>query len=120
MRRVRPKHPRLAATAVAAMLVASCGILELGGASHEAVTLDQARTEGSSWEVTVELLATEIAGTTVVALQAPPTEVACADGTALPDHELPLGRELVFVQDGDVHAGEPPQVQGLEVMVDCG
>lgn len=106
--------------AVAAVIVSSCGVVELGGAAHEAVTLEPAGVDGGDWAATVELLATEIGGSAVVALRAAPDEVACADGGALPTDGVPPGTELVFVQDDDVLDSSPPEVRGLEVAVDCG
>jgi hypothetical protein len=114
----RPIRSLLVASLVAAL--ASCGILELGGGAHDAVTLEDAGTEGETWVVDVELLSTEIGGATVISLRAALDEVACADGGAPPQDGLPLGSELVFVQDGDVTPGEPPQVHAVDVEVDCG
>jgi hypothetical protein len=114
-----PARPLLVLAALA-VLGTSCGILELGGATHEAVTLEDARSEGGTWAVTVELLATEIGGASVISLRAALDEVACADGGALPRDGLPLGSEFVFVQDGDVALEEPPQVHAVDVQVDCG
>jgi hypothetical protein len=117
--RARPV-PRLLAGGLAAILVGGCGVLELGGATHEAVTLEATRTDGAELVVAVELLATEIAGASVVELRAEPDEVACTDGRDRPPAELPLGSELVFVQEGDVGTAEPPRVTGIEVQLDCG
>ena len=113
----RPIRPLLVAALVVGL--ASCGILELGGGAHEAVTLEDAGTEGDTWVVDVELLSTEIGGATVISLRAPLNEVACADGGAPPPDGLPLGSELVFVQDGDITPGAPPLVQAVDVEVDC-
>lgn len=114
-----PARQLLIAATLAAGLV-SCGVLELGGAAHEAVALEDARSESGTLVVTVELLATEIGGATVVVLRVPVGEAACADGADLPDEGLALGSELVFVQDGDVTPGGPPEVHALDVQVDCG
>lgn len=116
MTRARPVLCYLAVAVVAV----GCGVLELGGPAHEAVTLEDSRADGAELIVTVELLATQIGGASVVELHADADEVACADGGDRPTADLPLGSELRFVQDGGVPSAEPPRVTGLEVQVDCG
>jgi hypothetical protein len=106
--------------ALIGLLAGGCGVLDLGGAVHEAVTLEPATMEGGDWEASVELLATEIGGSVVVVLRAASDEVACADGSAIPPDGVPLGTELVFVQEGEVRDSSPPEVRGLEVAVGCG
>ncbi|MFU8841115.1 MAG: hypothetical protein ACNA8R_10375 [Nitriliruptoraceae bacterium] len=112
-----PTRPLLVA-AIATGLV-SCGILELGGSAHDAVTLEEASSDGGTWAVDVELLATEIGGATVITLRAPLDEVSCREGGDLPTDGLPLGSELVFVQAGDVTPGAPPLVHAVDVEVAC-
>jgi hypothetical protein len=103
-----------------AVVAVGCGVLELGGVAHEAVTLEDTRADGADLVVVVELLATQIGGVSVVELRADADEVTCTDGRDQPPAELPLGSELVFVKEGDVPTGEPPRVTGLEVQMDCG
>ncbi len=104
---------------LAALLLVGCGVLELGGTTHEAVTLEPARADGGVWSTTVELLATEIAGASVVAITAEAGEVVCADGRALPADGVPLGTQLSFVQEEGTDDSSPPQVRGVQVEVEC-
>lgn len=114
-----PALHRLLAGGLAVVLLAGCGVLELGGSAHEAVTLEQASMEDGQWAVTVELLATDIAGDSVIELRASLDEVSCEDGSDLPEDGIPLGSLLRFVQVGDVLQSDPPQVSGEDVEVEC-
>lgn len=118
MPRTRPGRRRLAATLVA-LLAVGCGVLELGGSVHEAVTLEDATLGTGQLVVPVELLATEIAGSTVVTLRVAVDEVACAEDRGRLPEVIALGSPLRFVQEGDVLDSEPPEVSGVEVEVAC-
>jgi|GEM_PF-3771269 len=100
--------------------VTACGVLELGGGEHGAVVVEPARTtEADRWSLVGELLATEIAGTSVIELSFDDGAVTCEDGTAAEPTELVLGREFSFEQQGRVEDTEPPRVVGVDLVVSC-
>ncbi len=119
---------------LAAILV-SCGILELGASAHEAIVLDVPDAPADDqWLVTVELLATDIAGATVVTVAFDPDDLACSDGDPLDPAELASGDRLLFergdtevrdlaleVEGGaDDEPSGPPTVTGGGLEVRCG
>lgn len=110
--------------AVAAVGLAGCGVLELGDGGHEAVVLSVGQPADSQQRtVTVELLQTDIAGQTVVAVGFDEDAVSCGDGRAFDADELTPGTELRFDQGRDSveqHApDEPPVVSGVGLEVHC-
>lgn len=117
--RARRCSAALAAAALAVALTA-CGVLELGGGDHQAAVLAPATSfESERWTVRTELLATEIAGTSVIDLSFHASQLACEDGRALDPTELELGMRFRFEQHGEVEMGEPPRVVGVDLEVDC-
>lgn len=119
MHRVRTAAARVLGGALLVLLTA-CGVLELGGGEHGAVVVESARSvEADRWSLVGELLATEIAGTSVIELSFPGGAVACEDGTAVDASELVLGRQFRFEQQGQVEDGNPPRVEGVDLVVTC-
>ena len=119
MRRVRTASSRLLGIALL-VLTTACGVLELGGGEHRAVVVEPAQPgETEQWSLVAELLATEIGGTSVIALSFATDEVACEDGAAIEPSELTLGREFSFEQQGRVVDADPPQVVGIDLVVVC-
>lgn len=105
---------------VLAALLAGCGVLELGGSEHEAVALEPAAAVGDDVQVLVELLATDVAGETVVELHASRDELRCRDGEVLAPEGLAAGTELRFEREGsDQPVQEPPSVRARALQVDC-
>lgn len=111
--------------AIGAVVLAGCGVLELGDAPHAAVVLEPAqRADGDRWTVVVELLQTEIAGAAVVTVTFDGGEVPCAAAGSIPAEELLPATELRFDQGGDgveqpPGEDEPPVVSGVQLAVAC-
>ena len=118
-----------------AVMLLGCGILELGASAHEAVVLETPQAPADDrWLVTVELLTTDIAGATVVAVAFDPDDLACSDGEPLDPADLASGDRLLF-ERGDGEAADlaqdlegaadgersgPPAVTGGGLEVSCG
>lgn len=111
--------------AIAAAVLAGCGVLELGDASHAAVVLEPAQPAGAEqWTVVVELLETDISGAAVVVVGFDGDRVSCVDGGDLAAEELLPSTELRFEQGRDevqqaAQEGDPPMVSGVDLTVDC-
>lgn len=103
-----------------AVVLTACGVLELGGGDHQAAVLGPPVSfEADRWTVLTELLATEIAGTSVIELAFDESQLACEGGGAFAPTDLELGMRFRFEQRGEVVAGDPPRVTGVDLEVVC-